>query len=341
MVAVALAPVPGPEKRYDVVGVGNAIVDVIAQADDAFLDRNRLQKGAMTLVDAERSSELYGNFPPAIEVSGGSAANTIAGVASFGSPVAYIGKVRDDQLGEVYRHDLRAGGVSFDVPAASDGPATGRCLIVVTPDAERTMNTYLGISSLLEPADIDEELCAQAQLLYCEGYVWDAESAKAAIRKAMAATKAAGGQVSLTLSDGFCVDRHRDDWLGLVDDYVDVLFGNESEICSLYETDDLERAIKSVTGQCKVAAVTTGAKGSVVVTAEQRIEVPAWSTGVVLDTTGAGDQYAAGFLYGYARGIDLGRCGELGSMAAGEVISHVGPRPATSLADLAHQRNLL
>ena len=331
---------PGREKRYDVVGVGNAIVDVIAQADDAFLTRNGLQKGVMTLVDADRSAALYGAFPPAVEVSGGSAANTVAGVASFGSPVAYIGKIRDDQLGEVYRHDLRAVGVSFDVPAAPAGPATGRCLIVVTPDAERTMNTYLGISTMLEPDDVDEGLCADARMLYCEGYVWDAESAKAAIRKAMAATKGAGGRVSLTLSDGFCVDRHRDEFLGLLDEYVDVLFANEAEICSLYETDDVERAVKSVSGQCAVTAVTMGAAGSIVATPERRVEVPAWTTGAVLDTTGAGDQYAAGFLHGYARGLDLERCARLGSLAAGEVISHVGPRPATPLHALAAQHGL-
>jgi fructokinase len=335
-----LAGVPGHSKRFDVVGVGNAIVDVIVQADDGFLARNRLEKGAMTLVDAERSAQLYDAFPPAIEVSGGSAANTIAGVASFGAPVGYIGKVRDDQLGGVYRHDLRAAGVTFDVPPASSGPDTGRCLIVVTPDAERTMSTYLGISTMLEPADIDEALCAEAGVLYCEGYVWDAESAKAAIRKAMAATKAGGGKCALTLSDGFCVDRHRDEFLGLLDDYVDVLFANKTEICSLYEVDDVEKAMEAVAGQCEVAAVTMSGDGSAIITAGGRIDVPAWSTGVVLDTTGAGDQYAAGFLYGYARGIDLERCGRLGSLAAGEVISHVGPRPAVSLATLAQQHGL-
>jgi fructokinase len=294
----------------------------------------------MTLVDAARSADLYAAFPPAIEVSGGSAANTVAGVASFGSAVAYIGKVRDDQLGAVYRHDLRAAGVTFDVPAAVTGPETGRCLIVVTPDAERTMNTYLGISTMLEPADVDEGLCAEAGVLYCEGYVWDAESAKAAIRKAMAATRAAGGRCALTLSDGFCVDRHRDEFLGLLEDYVDVLFANEAEICSLYELDDVDKALVAVAGQCEVVAVTMGAKGSVVVGRDARIEVPSWSTGVVLDTTGAGDQYAAGFLYGYARGADLERCGRLGSLAAGEVISHVGPRPATPLSALAAEHGL-
>jgi len=332
--------VPGQSKRYDVVGVGNAIVDVIVQADDAFLTRNRLQKGAMTLVDTDRSAELYEAFPPAIEVSGGSAANTIAGVASFGAPVAYIGKVRDDQLGEVYRHDLRAAGVTFEVPSARSGLETGRCLIVVTPDAERTMSTYLGISSFLEPDDVDEELCAQAGVLYCEGYVWDAESAKAAIRKAMAATKAGGGTCALTLSDGFCVDRHRDEFLGLLEDYVDVLFANQVEICSLYEVDDVDKALLAVAGQCEVAAVTMSGQGSVIITAEGRVDVPARSTGVVLDTTGAGDQYAAGFLAGYALGAPLERCGRLGSLAAGEVISHVGARPATSLAELARHQGL-
>jgi fructokinase len=327
-------------KRYDVVGVGNAIVDVIAQVDDTFIAKHELNRGAMTLVDAERAVELYDQMPPGIETSGGSAANTIAGAASLGSRVAYVGKVRDDQLGAVFRHDLRAAGVGYDVPLAASGPPTARCLIVVTPDAQRTMNTYLGISSVLEPDDVDEAVCADAGVVYCEGYLWDVESAKAAIRKAMAATKRAGGKVALTLSDGFCVDRHRAEFLSLVDEYVDVLFGNESELRSLYEVDDVEVAIAAVQGRCEVVAATLSERGSVIVTPDERLVVPAWSTGVVVDTTGAGDQYAAGFLHGYARGLPLERCGRLGSLSAGEVISHVGPRPQRPLAELAAEHGL-
>jgi sugar/nucleoside kinase (ribokinase family) len=294
----------------------------------------------MTLIDEHRAVELYGVMPAGLEASGGSAANTMAGVASLGGRVAYIGKVRDDQLGEVFRHDLRAIGVSYDVPLAPAGPPTARCLIVVTPDAERTMNTFLGISSLLEPGDVDEELCASAAVVYCEGYLWDVESAKQAMRKAMAATKAAGGKVALTLSDEFCVDRHRKEFVELAEEYVDLLFANRAEMCSLYEVDDVEEAVARVRRHCEMAAVTLSERGSLVVTADQRCEVPAWSTGVVVDTTGAGDQYAAGFLVGLARGVTLERCARLGSMAAGEVISHIGPRPSQSLAVLADREGL-
>jgi sugar/nucleoside kinase (ribokinase family) len=328
-------------QRYDVVGVGNAIVDVIARTDDAFVARHGLTKGSMTLIDAERAVELYDLMPPGVEASGGSAANTMAGVASLGGRAAYVGKVRADQLGEVFRHDLRAMGVGYELPLAPDGPPTARCLIVVTPDAERTMNTFLGISSLLEPDDVDEELCADAAVVYCEGYLWDVGSAKAAIRKAMAAAKAAGNKVALTLSDPFCVERHRAEFLELAEQYVDLLFANRAEMCALYEVDDVEEAVDRVRRHCEVAAVTLSARGSLVVTAEERYEVPAWSTGTVVDTTGAGDQYAAGFLAGFARGASLERCGRLGSLAAGEVISHLGPRPQRSLAVLAGDHALV
>jgi sugar/nucleoside kinase (ribokinase family) len=330
-----------PAQRYDVIGVGNAIVDVIAQTGDDFITAHQLNKGSMRLIDAEQAVRLYDAMPPSIEASGGSAANTVAGVSSLGSRVAYVGKVRDDQLGAVFRHDLRAIGVDFDVPLAQGGPPTGRCLIVVTPDAERTMSTFLGIAAELEPDDVDEELCASAAVVYCEGYLWDVDSAKAAIRKAMAAAKRAGRKVALSLSDGFCVDRHRQEFLQLAEDYVDLLFANEGELCSLYEVDDVEAAVARVKGHCEVAAVTLSARGSVIVTEGERVEVPAWSTGVVLDTTGAGDQYAAGFLHGYAAGRSLDVCGGLGSLAAGEVISHVGPRPAEPLDKLASHHGLL
>jgi len=321
--------------RYDVVGVGNAIVDVLAQVGDRFITDHGLAKGSMTLIDAERATGLYELMPPAIEASGGSAANTVAGVASFGSRAAYVGKVRDDQLGELFRHDLRAQGVAYDVALAPEGPPTARCLILVTPDAERTMNTFLGISNLLEPADVDTELVAACGVTYCEGYLWDVESAKQAMRLAMETAKRAGRKVALTLSDGFCVDRHRAEFVDLAENYVDLLFANEAEICALYEVEDPEVAIAKVAGHCEVAAVTRSAAGSVIVTADQRVEVPAWSTGTIVDTTGAGDLYAAGFLHGYSHGADLAECGWFGSLAAGEVISHMGPRPRQPLDTLA------
>jgi sugar/nucleoside kinase (ribokinase family) len=323
------------DKTYDVVGIGNAIVDVIAHVDDPFIGHHGLAKGAMTLIDEARATALYDVMPPAIETSGGSAANTMAGLASFGGRVAYVGKVRDDLLGGVFRHDIGAIGVHYAVPPAPQGLPTARCMIMVTPDAERTMNTFLGISSLLEPADVDEELVGAARVVYCEGYLWDVDSAKQAIRKAMEVGKQSGAKVALTLSDGFCVDRHRAEFVALVHDFVDVVFANEGEICALYQLADVEEAIARVRGQVEVACITRSARGSVVVTGDERVEVPAWSSGRVVDTTGAGDLYAAGFLHGYTTAADLATCGWLGSIAAGECISHTGPRPEARLRDHA------
>lgn len=317
------------------VGIGNAIVDVITQTDDDFIGENDLEKGAMTLIDAERATSLYAVMPAGIEASGGSAANTAVGITSFGSTAAYVGKVRNDQLGEVFRHDIRASEVGYDVPLATDGPPTARCLIMVTPDAERTMNTFLGISSLLEPSDVDESLTASAKVVYCEGYLWDVDSAKEAMLKGMRATERGGGKVALTLSDSFCVDRHRPEFLDLVANHVDILFANEAEIRALYEVEEFEDALALVREDCAVACLTRGAAGSEIVTPDGRISIPAWRAGEVVDTTGAGDLYAAGFLHGFCSGADLERSGRLGSLAAGEVISHVGPRPAESLAELA------
>jgi sugar/nucleoside kinase (ribokinase family) len=324
-------------KRFDVVGIGNAIVDVIAHVDDAFIAANGLAKGVMTLVDADRATELYAAMPPAIEASGGSAANTMAGIAGFGGTVAYVGKVRHDQLGEVFRHDIRAVGVTYEQALTTDGLPTARCLILVTPDAERTMNTCLGISSLLEPDDVDGDLVAAGRVVYCEGYLWDVDSAKAAIRKAMDIGKRAGAKVALTLSDTFCVDRHRAEFLDLIDHAVDIVFANEAEICSLYETDDVEAAMAQVRGHAEIACVTRSAKGSVVLTADEVLTVPSWSTGRVVDTTGAGDLYAAGFLHGYTTGKDLFTSAWYGSVAAGECIGHTGPRPEVPLAGLLHR----
>ena len=322
------------QATLDVVGVGNAIVDVISTVDDDFIVAHDLNKGAMTLIDADRATTLYAAMPPGIEASGGSAANTMAGLANLGSSAAYLGKVRADQLGEVFVHDLRAAGVGFDVPAGADGPPTARCLIQVTPDAERTMNTFLGISALLGPDDIDEALVASAAITYCEGYLWDMDIAKEAITTAMAAAQGAGRTVSMTLSDAFCVDRHREDWLALLRDRVDLVFANESEICSLFETDDFDAAADKIADLVEIAALTRSAKGSVVRAAGETIVVPAAPVAHVVDATGAGDLYASGFLHGLATGTDLRRCAEMGSVAAAEVISHVGARPLVNLADL-------
>ena len=323
------------EPSLDVVGVGNSIVDVIAMVDDRFIETHSLAKGAMTLIDEERAKLLYAAMPPALEISGGSAANTVAGVASFGGSAAYIGKVRDDQLGEVFSHDLRAAGVGFDVPLAGEGPPTGRSLIQVTPDAERTMNTYLGMSTLLDPADVDEELVVSAAITYCEGYLWDADAAKAAIRHTMDLASNAGRLVSLTLSDSFCVDRHRHEWLDLISDMVDLVFANETEICSLFETEDFDAAAALAADVTEVVALTRSAEGSVVVSGNERTEVPAVHVPRIVDATGAGDLYASGFLFGMAGGADLRRCAELGGVAAAEIISHIGARPQVSLSSLA------
>ncbi|MFQ5558276.1 MAG: adenosine kinase [Acidimicrobiales bacterium] len=322
------------EPTIDVVGVGNAIVDVIVTVGHEFIEQHGLVEGSMTLIDSARAHDLYSAMPAGIEASGGSAANTAAGVASFGGTAAYIGKVRDDQLGEVFVHDIRAAGVIFTVPPATRGDPTARCLIQVTPDAERTMNTFLGISAHLAPEDIDEALVAAAAITYCEGYLWDVDVAKAAIRRAMNIAAVAGRTVSLTLSDSFCVDRHRDEWLDLISDRVDLVFANEAEVCSLFETADFEHARDQLADLTEVAVITRSAAGSVVVSREGTEVVAAVPVTRVVDATGAGDLYAAGFLYGLSRGAPLRSCAELGGIAAAEVISHVGARALVSLADL-------
>ena len=321
--------------ELDVVGIGNALVDVLSHASDAFLTREGLVKGTMHLVDEARARRLYAAMGPAIEISGGSAANTIVGVASFGGRAHYVGKVRDDQLGEVFSHDLRSVGVGYATPAATSGESTGRCLIVVTPDAQRTMNTYLGASVLLGPPDVDPRLIARGRILYLEGYLFDPPAAQEAFRTAAGLAHAAGRKVALTLSDPFCVDRHRAAFLDLVLHHVDVLLANEAEICALYEARDFDGALQRVRRDCEVAALTRSAKGSVVVAGAEVHVVDAHPVAAVVDTTGAGDLYASGFLYGLSRGLGLATCGRLGSVAAAEVISHVGARPVTPLAELA------
>lgn len=317
--------------------IGNAIVDVLAHTDDEFLDRHGMVKGSMQLIDTEAATRIYADMPPAVEISGGSAGNTAAGVAAFGARAAFVGKVADDILGQVFAHDIRAIGVDFDTrPATGDAAdrGTARCLILVSPDAQRTMNTYLGVAALLEPDDVDVELVARSSVVYCEGYLWDEPVAKAALRKAMDAAHELGTAVSFTLSDGFCVDRHRHEFLDLVEHRVDILFANEQEICSLYEVDDFEEAARRVTGHCAVACLTRSEKGSVILSADGgRIDVAAGPTTVV-DTTGAGDLYAAGFLSGWARGESLEVSGRMAAVAAAEVISHLGARPQADLAQL-------
>lgn len=322
------------ESSLDVVGVGNAIVDVIATVDEEFIARHNLNKGGMTLIDADRATSLYASMPAGIEASGGSAANTMAGLASLGSNAAYLGKVRDDQLGEVFIHDLRATGVGFNVAPGTDGPPTARCLIQVTPDAERTMNTFLGISAMLSPDDIDESVVASAAITYCEGYLWDMDIAKEAIRGAMAVAADAGRRVSLTLSDSFCVDRHREEWLDLLTNNVDLLFANEAEICALFETDNFDVAAAKIGEMVEISALTRSSAGSVVVSNGEQIVVPAATVAQVVDATGAGDLYAAGFMHALANGADLTRCAELGGIAAGEIISHIGARPHVALTSL-------
>jgi sugar/nucleoside kinase (ribokinase family) len=320
--------------RFDVVGIGNALVDVIGHADDGFIATHDLVKGSMTLVEADRSVQLYRALGSAVEMSGGSAANTVCGVASFGGRAAYLGKVSEDDLGQVFGHDLLAVGVSFRPGAPIEGVPTGRCIIVVTPDAQRTMNTYLGVSSLLCVPDIDEVAVASGAVLYMEGYLYDREDAKEAFRHAARVAHRHDRVVSLTLSDSFCVDRHRADFLSLLRDEVDLLFGNSLELCSLYETDSFTDAIAAVRQDCQMAAITVGAEGSWVITADEMIHVPAEPVAKVVDTTGAGDLYASGFLFGLTHGRSLADCGRLGSVAAAEVISHVGPRPLVELRTL-------
>jgi len=318
----------------DVTGIGNAIVDVLAHASDAQLEELGLIKGTMALVDQARAGELYAKMGSAVEMSGGSAANTMAGIASLGGHAAYIGKVSQDTLGEVFSHDIRAVGVRFQTTPARDGASTARCLILVTPDAQRTMSTFLGACRELGPADIDETLIATSKVTYLEGYLWDPPAAKEAFLKASTIAKRAGRKVSLSLSDPFCVERHRKELLELVDQHVDILFANEHEICSLYEAPHLEEAMAAVRGRCELTAITLSERGSVVLVGHETVAVAAAPVAAVVDTTGAGDLYAAGFLHAYTTGGSPAECGRLGAICAAEVISHFGARPERSLRTL-------
>jgi len=323
--------------EIDVVGIGNAIVDVLCQADDHFLDRHGLTKGAMMLVDAGQAGRLYAAMPPGVEISGGSAANTMAGIAALGGKGAFVGKVRDDQLGEVFAHDIRSIGISFMTPPALEGPPTGRCLIVVTPDAQRTMNTFLGAANDLTPDDINPKVIRAAKVTYLEGYLWDPEAAKAAFRKALEVARGAGRKVALTLSDSFCVDRHRDEFRALVDQ-VDIVFANEAEILSLYQVTTFDEALHAVRKAGTLAVLTRSEQGSVILDGDDVHVIGAERGVTVIDTTGAGDLYAAGFLSGLTRGRPLADCGRMGAIAAAEAISHIGARPQADLAALLKEK---
>jgi sugar/nucleoside kinase (ribokinase family) len=319
-------------RRFDVTAIGNAIVDVIAQAEDSLLAQHNLPKGAMNLIDAETAQKLYAIMGPGKEASGGSAGNTIAGIAALGGKTAYIGKVAADQLGEVFTHDIRAVGVTYDTKPLVGGLPTARSLIFVTPDAQRTMQTFLGATTQLGPEDVNMDYITSSKVVYLEGYLWDQPNAKKAMRDAAIKAQQSGAKVSLTLSDAFCVARFRDEFLELAEKHVDILFANESEILSLYQTDTFDTALQQVRKHCEIAALTRSEKGSVVVNGDEVHIIDAVKGVKVVDTTGAGDAYAAGFLYAYTQGLDLGTCGKLGGAMAAKVISHFGPR--SEVADI-------
>ena len=327
--------------KYDVLGIGNALFDVLVRTDEAFLARHGMAKGSMSLIDEARAAAIYKEMGPATEVSCGSAANTIVGIGSLGARAAYVGKVKDDQIGKLYVHDIRAAGVAFNTPAATDGPATGCSYILVTDDGERTMNTYLGAAQDLSPTDIDPAEIASAGIVYLEGYLWDPKNAKDAFVKAAKIAHDARRKVALTLSDSFCVDRYREEFLSLMrNGTVDIVFANESELHSLYMTSDFDGALKQLRNDVNLGVVTRSEKGCMVVSVEDAVAAPAFPVEKVVDTTGAGDLFAAGFLYGLARNLAYKQCGELGALAAAEVIQHIGARPQVSLKELAQQRGL-
>jgi len=321
--------------KFDVTAIGNAIVDVIAQADDALLAAHKLPKGAMNLIDAEMAEKLYSIMGPGKEASGGSAGNTIAGIAMLGGKTAYIGKVANDQLGSIFTHDIRAAGVTYDTPPLVNGLPTARSLIFVTPDAQRTMQTFLGACTQLGPEDINLDHVRSSKVVYMEGYLWDLPRAKQAMLDAAMKAKESGVKVSLTLSDAFCVARFRDEFLDLAEKYVDILFANESEILSLYQASDFDAALQQVRKHCEIAALTRSEKGSVIVTRDEVHVIDAVKGVKVVDTTGEGDAYAAGFLYGYTQGHDLAACGRLGGAMAAHVISHYGGRPQGDMKAIA------
>jgi sugar/nucleoside kinase (ribokinase family) len=329
------------DSRFDVCGIGNAIVDIIGRCDDAFLESHGAPKGHMQLCDAETMTRLYNAVGSTIEISGGSGANTMAGIASFGGKAAFIGKVGQDDFGGVFTHDIKTAGVTFETPASTSGTPTARSLVLVTPDGERTMNTFLGVSPELGSGEIDKAMIADSAVTYLEGYLYDKDEAKAAFAEAAGYAKAARRKVSLTLSDGFCVDRHRGSFLDLIKNDIDILFANESEITSLYETESFDDAAAKVGHDTALAVLTRSEKGSMIVANNEMIAVDAYPVTKVVDTTGAGDLYAAGFLYGYTQGLDHATSARLGGLAASEIISHIGARPETKLSDLAKSHGLI
>ena len=327
--------------KYDVLGIGNAIFDVLVQTDEGFLSAHGMTKGSMSLIDEAQAASIYRDMGQATEMSGGSAANTIVGIAGFGGRAAYVGKVKDDQIGRLYAHDIRAAKVTFDTPAAPAGPATGCSYILVTPDGERTMNTYLGAAQNLSPADIDPETIAAASLVYLEGYLWDPKDAKDAFIKASMIAHDAKRQVALTLSDAFCVDRYRDEFLTLMrNGTVDLIFANEAELHSLYQTSDFDTALAQLRKDVALGVVTRSEKGCIVAAGDEVKAVPAFPIQKLVDTTGAGDLFAAGFLFGLARNLSLETCGQLGAIAAAEIIQHMGARPVADLRQLVAQSGL-
>ena len=326
---------------YDVAAIGNAIVDVIAPCDDAFLETQGLVKNSMQLIDEDQAEELYGHMAPGIETSGGSAGNTVAGVASFGGKAAFLGKVADDQLGEVYEHDMKAIGVAFDSRPLVGGPRTARSLINVTPEGHRTMCTFLGASTELAPDDVDALMIESAKIIFLEGYLFDPPEARRAFAKAAGLSRAAGRLMAITLSDSFVVERHRDVLLGFVETECDIVLANESEVKAMFQTEDFDAAAQALVDRTRICAITRGEAGSVVYAGGASHVIPAYPVEKVVDTTGAGDQYAAGFLLGVARGRSFDVCGRLGALAAAEVIGHYGPRPQVSLEALAKAEGLL
>ena len=331
-----------PTEHYDVVAIGNAIVDIIGRCNDEFLERVGAPKGHMSLVDTDRIAAIYSKMGPAIEISGGSAANTAVGVASFGGRGGFIGKVAEDEFGRIFRHDIKAAGVTFKTPAVTvAGKATSRSLILVTPDGQRTMNTFLGISTDLDHGEVDPEIIKNSEIVYLEGYLFDQPTAKEAFRQALSIAKGAGRRVALTLSDSFCVERHRDEFLQLIRSGIGIVFANESEIMSLYQTSNFDDAVRLVGKDTQLAVLTRSEKGSVIISEGETTVVAPEPVSKVIDTTGAGDLYASGFLFGMARGMSLAESGRLGSFAAAEIICHVGARPEVRLSHLARMRGML
>ena len=322
------------KKTFDVVGIGNAIVDVLVNTDDAFLHEHELVKGSMALIDQEKAGNLLLASGNGVKSSGGSVANTLASISELGSKAGFIGRVKNDDLGKIFNNDIAASGTIYKTPATIDGPSTARCLIFITPDAERTMCTYLGASIMLEPKDVDISMVRETKVLYLEGYLWDNPVAKKAFIQASIECKEAKGKIALSLSDSFCVERHRDSFQQLLEDYVDILFANESEILALYRSQNLEDAIRRIKGKCEVVVITLGQNGSIVISREEKYKITPYNFGKVIDTTGAGDSYAGGFLYGYTNNKDWEVCGNLGSICSGYIVTQIGPRSKFPLKEL-------